>query len=287
MYIYINGEFVLEEQARISPFDHGFLYGVGLFETFRIYNGHPFLLDDHFQRLLTSLRGLHINLQMTKGELVDILKQQLLLNKLENAYVRFNVSAGEAPIGLKTTPYENPNVIIFMKPLIVPLAREKNAVVLTTPRNTPEGNTRYKSHHYLNNILGKREVPDIDIEGIFLTKDGYLAEGVVSNLFWVKDGQVFTPSVDTGILDGITRRFVIELLKSKGIICNEGLYQEDLLLVADEVFITNSIQEVVSIKQVNNKVYRTENQKITRYLQTLYEHYTSLHTWTVKEIERC
>ncbi|MFN7253002.1 MAG: aminodeoxychorismate lyase [Anaerobacillus sp.] len=283
MYIYMNGEFVLQKDARISPFDHGFLYGLGVFETFRTYDGHPFLLDDHFQRLACSVKELNIILPLDKNDLLKIIEQLLKINKLRDAYIRFNVSAGEAPIGLQTEVYNNPNVIAFIKPIIGQMLHAKKAIFLNTVRNTPEGTIRLKSHHYLNNILGKREVPDQDTEGIFLTKDGFVAEGVVSNVFWVKNGHVYTPSVKTGILNGITRKFVIELLKKNDIPCHEGFYKAEEVLEADEVFITNSIQEIVSITMVNGFEYSSS--EITQLLQEFYDDYKTKRLCGIKEIE--
>lgn len=283
MYIYVNGDFVLQEEAKISPFDHGFLYGLGVFETFRIYGGHPFLLDDHFQRLEQSVEQLNIILNITKQQLKEILDELLTLNKLKDAYVRFNVSAGEAPVGLQTNAYTEPTIIIFMKPMNGPIVRTKKASVLTTRRNTPEGAERLKSHHYLNNIIGKRELTSADHEGIFLTSDGYVAEGIVSNIFWVKDGQVYTPSVTTGILNGITRQFVIALLEKHKIPCHEDWYWVASLFEADEVFITNSIQEVVAISMINEHSYEQEN-KVTTYLQTIYREYMNIQLSSIQSL---
>lgn len=120
MLIYVNGQYVKSSEARISPYDHGYLYGLGVFETFRIYNGHPFLLDDHYDRLIDALDTLQIKWTMTKDEVLLILKNLLIKNKLENAYVRFNVSAGIDEIGLQTEMYEEPSVIVFIKPLAAP-----------------------------------------------------------------------------------------------------------------------------------------------------------------------
>ena len=120
MLIYVNGQYVKASEARISPYDHGYLYGLGVFETFRIYNGHPFLLDDHYDRLIDALDTLQIKWTMTKDEVLLILKNLLIKNKLENAYVRFNVSAGIDEIGLQTEMYEEPSVIVFIKPLAAP-----------------------------------------------------------------------------------------------------------------------------------------------------------------------
>lgn len=285
MYIYINGEYVLEAEAKISPFDHGFLYGLGVFETFRIYDGHPFLLDDHFLRLAHSLKQLNIYLPFSKKELVIILSELLHKNNhLKNAYIRLNVSAGNAPIGLQTEMYEHPNVIIFVKPILAPFSKEKKAVILQTARNTPEGPERLKSHHYLNNVLGKREVPSVDTEGIFLTKDGFIAEGVVSNIFWVKSGKVYTSSIETGILNGITRQFIFKMLKKHKISYVEGVYPLEEMLSADEVFISNSIQEIVRITKINDHLM-TEQSTITSFLQRMYNHYTNERLWSGNEIE--
>ena len=271
MYLYINGKLMLENEAMISPFDHGFLYGLGVFETFRIYDGHPFLLDDHFQRLKSSCGDLNIVLNFSKEELLQNLEQLLTLNKLTDAYVRLNVSAGEAPIGLQTSSFLHPTTIIFMKPLGV-MSEEKGAEIVNIPRNTPEGAIRLKSHHYLNNILAKRELVDHSKEGIFLTKDQKVAEGIVSNVFWVKKGQVYTPSLSTGILNGVTRQFVIELSHKYRITINEGEFDQSDLFDAEEMFITNSIQEIVAISELNDHLF-SQKREIVPLLQKLYRDY--------------
>lgn len=278
MFVYFNGRIVPKEQAVISAFDHGFLYGVGLFETMRVYEGHAFLLEDHLQRLNAGLKELLIEKAFTKKEAEGALFQLLQANGYQNAYIRFNVSAGYGELGLQVEPYNQPNVIIYAKPLpkISPVLQEKKAQLLTIRRNTPEGNYRLKSHHFLNNILAKREIGSaMDVEGIFLTSDGYLSEGVVSNLFWVKNKTVFTSSIETGILNGITRQFVIQILKHEGLEVEEGFYKPEILNDADELFITNSIQEVVGINQWNNKVYPGREGKLTSFLHEKYRHYCS------------
>lgn len=249
MLIYLNGRFINKEDARISPFDHGFLYGIGLFETFRVYDGHPFLLDDHLERLNHGLAELSIQQQYTRKEIKNILQELLERNQLTNAYIRLNVSAGLGEVGLQVEPYLQPNLIIFPKPL--PPAGEiieKKAVLLKVKRNSPEGNQRLKSHHYLNNVLAKREIGDFpDVEGIFINEQGYLAEGIVSNLFWIKGNVLYSPSLHTGILNGITRQFVIQLGWKNNLQIREGLYSIEEALEADEMFVTNSIQEIVPI----------------------------------------
>jgi 4-amino-4-deoxychorismate lyase len=273
MKLYINGQFMDKNEAAISPFDHGFLYGLGVFETFRIYNGHPFLLDDHLERLNASLRILDIEAEFTRDETVQILDVLLAENSLTDAYIRFNVSAGNGEIGLQTESYNEPNVIVFSKPL--PPAgdmNEKQAVLLELRRNTPEGSARLKSHHYLNNVLAKREAgPAMDTEGIFLNDEGFLAEGIVSNLFWYRDGILFTPAVDTGILDGVTRRFVIELARTAGIEVREGFYKKEEAEAAGEIFLTNSIQEIVPVTSFTGKSFPGKSGEIVRSLFGRYE----------------
>lgn len=276
MFVYMNGELVPKEKATVSAFDHGFLYGVGLFETFRIYNGHAFLLEDHLQRLNEGLSDLWIKKNLSKKEVEEALSLLLKKNGYENAYIRLNVSAGHGEVGLQVVPYEAPNVTIYAKPL--PSANnviyEKKAQLLTLRRNTPEGPYRLKSHHFLNNIYAKREIGDLpDIEGIFLTANGELAEGVVSNLFWVKDGTLFTPSVHTGILNGITRQFVMKLGERLGLKVEEGFFKPVELDSAEEIFITNSIQEVVGIKDWNGRLFPGKQGEVTQLLFKHYRHY--------------
>jgi 4-amino-4-deoxychorismate lyase len=285
MYVYVNGEVVHKDEARISPLDHGFLYGLGVFETFRTYDGHPFLLDDHLERLNHSLREMNIAKSFTRCEVMEILHRLLEANRLKNAYVRLNVSAGVGDIGLQTSEYDQPTVIMYMKPLLAPsFSKGKIGIVLKTRRNTPEGKERLKSHHYLNNIIGKREVGSrTDVEGIFLNEQGYVAEGIVSNIFWVKNGTVYTPAIHVGILNGVTRQFVIALLNALKIECQEGFYTLDHLRQADEIFVTNSIQEIVPIYQMDGRAYQGANGPVTSLLQKHYKHFTSF-LWTKYEL---
>ncbi|QOR66732.1 aminodeoxychorismate lyase [Cytobacillus suaedae] len=272
MYIYLNGEYVKQEEAKISPLDHGYLYGLGVFETFRTYDGHPFLLDDHLARLKEALKELQIDYSPTREDVKSIVDLLLKRNNLEDAYIRFNVSAGVGEVGLQVDVYKDPTVIVFIKPLPKLVEGiEKEAIILEQRRNSPEGATRLKSHHYLNNVIGKREAGgNPTVEGVFLTKEGYLAEGVTSNLFWVKNGKLFTPSVETGILDGVTRRFILELATHHGIKSEMGYYQSEEIEVCDEAFITNSVQEIVPLSKINNISLPGNKGIVTIQLQKLY-----------------
>jgi 4-amino-4-deoxychorismate lyase len=278
MFVYLDGSIVVKEEALVSIFDHGFLYGVGLFETFRVYEGHAFLLDDHLQRLNDGLKELLIEKSFTREEVEEVLKRLLQANGYQNAYIRFNVSAGYGELGLQVEAYKQPTVIVYAKPL--PKAsreiQEKRAQLLTIRRNTPEGPYRLKSHHFLNNILAKREIGnDSDVEGIFLSNDGYLAEGVVSNLLWIKNNILYTPSVVTGILNGVTRQFILQLAKEYGMGIEEGLFTPKVLDGADEILVTNSIQEVVAISKWNDKDYPGAQGELARILHQKYRAYSS------------
>lgn len=282
MFVYLNGEIVHASKAKISVFDHGFMYGLGVFETFRIYCGHPFLLDDHFQRLQTSAQELGISLTYNREQTVSVLKQLCEKNNLKDAYVRWNISAGVGGLGLQVVPYESPNTVVYMKPL-PPVADKKKGQVLNIRRNSPEGIVRLKSHHFLNNFLGKKELgPSPAYEGIFLNEQGFVAEGIVSNLFWVKDGIVYTPSVETGILNGITRRFILALLRKNNIPYVEGKFELKELLSADEAFMTNSIQEIVQLTHINEQLL-TGRPTITKQLQKYYSFYKD-KLWSRQEI---
>lgn len=285
MIIYINGRYLPEDEVFISPFDHGFLYGMGLFETLRIYDGHPFLLNDHISRLQDGLRDMFINVTVSIEEISDILQELLEINNIKHARVRINVSAASAPgpISLPAGPYELANVMVFISPLEQPAERviQKKARVLQTRRNTPENLIRHKSHHFGNNVIAKMELGnDLNMEGLFLTEEGIVSEAITSNVFWVKGGVLYTPCKSTGILPGITRQFIMMLAKMLNIVVQEGCYQLSEIAEADEVFLTNSVQEMVAINEID-KVGRFQGRdgEITNMLFKEFKHYrTSL--WT-------
>ncbi|MCZ8517597.1 aminodeoxychorismate lyase [Paenibacillus filicis] len=254
MNIYLNGSIIEEQQAVVSVYDHGFLYGMGLFETFRTYGGKAFLLDRHLERLAEGCRELAIRYSPDEEELRGVIESLLQSNGLADAYFRLTVTAGADMLGLPSGDYEHPQIVIYVKPLPAPqrgLEREgKPLQLLELRRNTPEGGLRLKSLHYMNNILAKREMrrypsSALGAEGLFLSREGYLAEGIVSNLFFLRGNGLYTPSLETGILPGITRRYVMELAAEAGLTVEEGLYRWSDLEQADEVFMTNSIQEIV------------------------------------------
>ncbi|PPA68559.1 aminodeoxychorismate lyase [Jeotgalibacillus proteolyticus] len=260
MKLWLNGSIMEAEEAKISPFDHGFLYGLGVFETFRTYNGQPFLLGSHLKRLHESLQemGIHFSLNIT--EAADMIDNLLEANGGEDGYFRLNVSAGIRDIGLFPEPYDKPTVMLLQKKLMTQPAGGKKGQWLTLPRNTPETAIRLKSHHYFNNIAGRREVADPGTEGLFLTKEGYVAEGITSNIFWIKEDTLYTPALETGILAGVTRSLVLSLARKSGLQIEEGLYLKEQLMQAEEAFITNSIQEIVPLTAINGQGFKSSRQ---------------------------
>jgi len=262
-----NGSVVQADQAVISPYDHGFLYGIGLFETFRTYGGRPYLLDRHLDRLAAGCRDLGIRYVPDAGRLQALLDELLRSNGLDDAYVRLTVSAGDEGLGLPAGDYGRPNEVVMVKalpaqdPELYESGRELR--LLRTRRNSPEGDIRLKSLHYMNNILAKRELAASGAppgsEGLLLDRDGRLAEGIVSNLFFVPAAvsaearrRVCTPAVSTGILPGITRGRVLELAAEAGYETEEGLYGWDDLLAAEEIWLTGSVQELVPVTRLSN-----------------------------------
>lgn len=258
-YIGLNQRIVEAKDAVVSALDHGFLYGMGLFETFRTYNGVPFLLRRHLDRLADGCRQLGIPFEVDEFSLREWIRQVMEANELQEAYIRYTVTAGEDILGLPAENYRKPTHLLYIKalPVAVPAlyTEGKPLQLLRIPRNTPEGPVRLKSLHYMNNILAKRELAGYasaagGAEGLMLTDKGFIAEGIVSNLFYIKDGVLHTPDIAAGILPGITREMVLELAHAAGLRIEEGFYRWEQLLAADEVFLTNSVQELVPVTRL-------------------------------------
>lgn len=257
MICWMNGQYVEAKDLAISPFDHGFLYGLGFFETMRTYKGVPVFLKEHYQRLCEALNMYNIDMPYTVKEIEDIMCELNERNGGDDGYFRIDVSAGVHDLGLAPTHYAEPTIIIFRKELAkVARGTEKEAVFLTTVRNHPETAYRTKSHHYGNNVLARMELPNLaQYEGLFLTKEGYMAEGITSNVFWVHKAILYTPAIETGILPGITRAIVLRLAEQLGIETRIGFFEQADLQHAQECFVTTSIQELVPIKNIHQKTY--------------------------------
>jgi 4-amino-4-deoxychorismate lyase len=287
MIILINGSLCDEKEALVSAYDHVFLYGMGLFETFRTYQGKAFLLEKHLERLEQGCKELFIQLQAKLPYWEQQIEHLLAVNQLQDGYFRLSVSAGIEVLGLPSKPYLKPTVILYVKPLPL-LDKEfyesgKPLQLLRLPRNSPEGAWRLKSFHYMNNIMAKQELVEypwaIGAEGLFLNEAGAVAEGIVSNVFFIRQGRGYTPQLSTGILPGITRQLVLDLAEGMNLPMEQGLYSWQELTEADEIFLTNSIQEIVPVNVIydlKGTPYPISNGKIGRVTQELLGRYRHL-----------
>jgi branched-chain amino acid aminotransferase len=259
MLVYLDGHFVAKEQAVISVFDHGFLYGDGIYETMRAYGGRLFLLKKHLARLKRSAAGISLKLPLPLEKIGEALQESLVVNKLQEAYVRLHISRGPGEIGLDPALCVAPTMVIVTKPFHDYPAgyyeRGVKAAIVGTRRNHPLAlDPAVKSTNFQNNIMAKIETIKAGAyEGIMLNWQGYVAEGTISNVFLVKKGVLRTPRVDTGILEGVTRDLVLRLAKRNRIPVEEGLLRPNSLLAADECFITNTTMEIMPVTTLGKK----------------------------------
>jgi branched-chain amino acid aminotransferase len=259
MLVYLNGRFVPKEQAAISVFDHGFLYGDGIYETMRAYNGSFFLLNRHLARLRYSADAVSLTLPMSLDEIGAALHKTITVNRLGNAYVRLHISRGPGEIGLDPGLCPEPTMVIIAKPFkAYPLEyydRGVSVAIVTTRRNHPLAlNPSIKGTNFLNNILAKVEANKTGAyEGIMLNWEGFVAEGTISNIFLVKGGVLWTPALNVGILEGVTRGLVLDLARKESIPAQEAAFYPQELIESDECFITNSTVEIMPVTLINGR----------------------------------
>ncbi len=259
MLVYLDGHFKPREEAMVSVFDHGFLYGDGIYETMRAYGGRLFLVRRHLTRLRRSARSIALRLPLTLDQIESALYETLNVNKLNEAYVRIQISCGPGEIGLDPALCPAPTMVIVAKPFHdYPGDYYRNGVsvaIVKTRRNHPLAlPPAIKGTNFLNNILAKIESIKAGVyEAIMLNWEGYVAEGTISNVFMVRKGVLTTPGLDTGILEGVTRDLVLRLARRKRIPVRESRFSPRQLLAADECFITNTTMEVMPVTRINGK----------------------------------
>ena len=261
--IYLNNKFVKEEEALLSVFDHGFLYGDGVYETIRSYGNRIFMRDQHVARLFRSADAIGLTIPIPMKNWPDLLHESMVHNNVGNAqqdaYLRITISRGVGDIGLDPTLGPSPTVVIMAKPLNSPTAclYEKGVGLITasTSMMLPSAlSPKIKATNFLNNILAKREAIAAGVfDSIFLNWEHYLTECTVSNLFFVTDGSLQTPSVECGLLDGITRAVVIQLARELRIPIEEGRFTPDQLFQANECFLTNTSMEIMPVAFVDHR----------------------------------
>ena len=258
--IYLNNKLVPEEQAVVSVFDHGLLYGDGIFEGLRIYNKKVFLLKDHIDRLYESAKAIRLTIPMSPEEMIKATNETVAANDLTDGYIRLVVTRGAGGLGLDIRRTSNPQVIIIADQIkMYPAEMYENGmeiVTASTIRNHPQAlSPRVKSLNYLNNILAKIEATDQGKEeAIMMNHKGEVAECTGDNIFLVKNGKLTTPSKDAGILEGITRNAVIHLAKKADISVEEVTMTRHDVYVADECFLTGSAAEVIPVTKVDGRV---------------------------------
>jgi len=257
--VYIGGKLYEKADAKISVFDHGLLYGDGVFEGIRSYSGRVFRLAEHIDRLYDSARAIHLRIPMEKDQLAAAVRDTLAANGLRDAYIRLIVTRGAGSLGLDPRKTTDPQIIIITDAISLypPELYEHGLKIVTsgTIRNHPAAvNPRVKSLNYLNNIMAKVEGTNAGcLEALMLNHKGEVAECTGDNIFVVKRGKVHTPSLDSGILEGITRDAVIELARAAGLTVVERTMDRHDVYTADECFLTGTAAEVIPVVECDGR----------------------------------
>jgi len=261
--VYINGKLIHAEQATVSVFDHGLLYGDGVFEGLRSYEGKVFRLEKHVRRLAESAQAIHLDIPLSQEEMCQAINETVAANGIADGYIRALVTRGVGTLGLDPNRCSNPQVIIIADAIALypDELYEKGLEIVTASviRNHPAAlNPRIKSLNYLNNILAKLEGLQAGcIETLMLNHQGEVAECTGDNIFLVRNGALLTPPLDAGILGGITREAVIELARSVGIEVQEITLTKRDVYDADECFLTGTAAEVIPVVKVDQHTIGT------------------------------
>ncbi len=260
LWVWIDGHVISADQARVGVLDHGFLYGDSIYETLRSYDGQLFRSDDHLERLEASAEAIGLSTPWTRVDWRAILEDVSARGPTDHDVgLRLMITRGEGPLGLDTSRCPAPRLLVFGWPIPRgnhPLVTEGVDVIVSTVRRNPPSalDPRIKSGNFLNNILAYREVMAAGAyEGILCTVDGAVAEGTTSNIFWVRGGEVCT-SEDRGILLGVTRRTVLEILTEEKINERRGAFPPEDLQKADEAFLTSTLKGILPIRKIAGKV---------------------------------
>jgi branched-chain amino acid aminotransferase len=258
--VYIGGKLYEKSDAKISVFDHGLLYGDGVFEGIRSYSGKVFRLQQHVDRLYHSAQGIHLQIPMTREEMARAIIETLSVNKLVDAYIRVIVTRGAGSLGLDPRKTTDPQVIIITDQISLYPEElyEHGLKIITsgTTRNHPNAlNPRIKSLNYLNNIMAKIEGTNAGcLEALMLNHKGEVAECTGDNIFVMTRGVIHTPSIDSGILEGITRDAVIELARQAGYAVVERTMDRYDVYNADECFLTGTAAELIPVVECDGRV---------------------------------
>jgi branched-chain amino acid aminotransferase len=273
---WFNGELVDPDAARVSVFDHGLLYGDGVFEGIRFYNGRAFRLDAHLRRLSDSARAIRLAVPFESPALTEATEAVISASGATDGYVRLVVTRGPGDLGLDPRSCHRPNVFLIAAPLriVSDAVRDEGArlVIASTRRLAPDGlDPRVKSLNYLNHVLARMEATLADAdEALLLNAQGRIAEGTADNVFVVRDGWLSTPPAVEGALEGITRALVLELARAEGIECRESPLTAYDLYTADECFLTGTGAELIPVREVDGRAIADATGPVFRRLLTAF-----------------
>jgi branched-chain amino acid aminotransferase len=281
MKIYIDGEFYEKEHAKVSVFDHGLLYGDGVFEGIRFYNGRVFRLEEHIDRLYDSARAICLSIPLDKAAMTEATLETIRQNGLKDGYVRLVVTRGAGDLGLNPALCPKATIIIIASKItLYPQEMYENGLMVVTcaTRRIPHGalSPMVKSLNYLNNVMAKIEAANAGAgEGLMLNEQGYVAECTGDNVFIVKNGRIFTPPISSGALAGVTRAVVFEMANEAGIPISEPDVTRYDLFTADECFLTGTAAELIPVVTLDRRpIGDGKPGPITRRLMTRFHELT-------------
>lgn len=290
MKIYIDGQFYEKEDAKVSVFDHGLLYGDGVFEGIRAYNGRVFCLREHLGRLFNSAKGILLEVPLPRPAVEAAILESLRQNGLKDAYIRVVLTRGVGDLGLDMRKCKRASLIIIAdKIALYPESVYKKGLELVTSslrRLSPDMlSPSIKSLNYLNNILARAEATRAGAqEAILLNQQGHVAECSGDNIFFLRDGKLYTPPVWAGILEGVTRNVVMELARQKGIEVVEDIFTPFELYRAEEVFVTGTGAEVISAVKIDGRLIGNgQPGPVTQSLIQAFREYANSHGTPIYE----
>lgn len=276
-YVWIDGKMHAREDAKVSVWDHGLLYGDGCFEGIRVYKGKIFKARQHMNRIYRNADRLGMKMPWNADQTIALMRECIEANGLSDGYIRLLFTRGVGTLGLDPRKCPTPSLICIADQIVLypaELYAEGMKVVIAKRPKTPTEclDPTLKSLNYLNNILAKVEAIEAGcLEAIMLSLDGYVGECTGDNLFIVKNGEVFTSPLDVGMLDGVTRAFVMnELCKKVSIRCTEKKFKVPELLEADEIFLTGTAAEIIAVTQVNKKKVSNGEGPVTKKLRAAF-----------------
>lgn len=277
--VYLDGQFVPKSEAKVSVFDHGLLYGDGVFEGIRAFDGYVFKLSEHVDRLYESARCIELNIPLSKDEMSETVLETLRRNGLMSAYIRLVVTRGIGDMGVNPSLCKRSTVFVVTEPMAAGFAKDPKVLstVITSVRRDPVDSTTHeiKSLNYLNSVLAVIEANRARVDyPVMLDHRGFVSEGSTMNIFLVKNGDVVTPSSSAGILHGITRARIISLCKELKYSVTERDVTPFELLTADEVFFTGTLLGLASVGEVNGR--RTGSGGVGPVTAELYGHFKEI-----------